>query len=363
MDFFKSFHSNTVASSANQSFFRPQNPNTIYTGRVYYKISAGGTYNYSFLFSNTIDSTYDDGSYSYKNLICEEWNIIKACVGICESCDEYNAAPIENLVQLYFDGSSQKTVGEGELFSSDPVELSLQKDKYLCFEISFSGTMIPCHPESLLPIFTLEGGEWVPSKFVPLPSMIGCDRRIKSSIAYLGDSITQGIGVQNNSYLHWNALLSNKLSDDYSFWNLGIGFGRAEDAASDGAWLFKAKQNDIVVVCYGVNDILQGRKECQIKQDLTKIVKILKNDNIKVVLQTIPPFNYVNEKIDIWKNLNNYIKNELSLKADLVFDVVDILKQDDEHPFNAKYGGHPNEEGCRMWADGLFPIFSKFLEN
>ncbi len=61
-----------------------------------------------------------------------------------------------------------------------------------------------------------------------------------------------------NSYEHWNAVVAENLGSQYGFWNLGLGYGRAADAATDGAWFFKAKQNDIVVVCYGVNDIFQG---------------------------------------------------------------------------------------------------------
>lgn len=70
MKYFEDFTSNTYAGSGNQLHFK-MNENEIRTGRVFYKISVGGEYNYSILFSNIIDSTYADGSISHKNLICD----------------------------------------------------------------------------------------------------------------------------------------------------------------------------------------------------------------------------------------------------------------------------------------------------
>ena len=188
---------------------------------------------------------------------------------------------------------------------------------------------------------------------MPFAGMVGCDRKVKNKIAYLGDSITQGIGTKPNSYLHWNALLSEKIGEEYSYWNLGIGYGRANDAASDGAWLYKAKKNDIIFVCYGVNDILRGQNEEQIKYDLKYIVETLKKEGKKVILQTIPPFGYQGENIEKWKRLNNYILTEFNDKVELVFDNTKILGEA-ENLHIAKYIGHPNEEGCQIWADSLY---------
>ena len=47
MDFFKQYTSNTLAGSSNQSYFLSDN--TLQIGRVFYKVFAGGRYNYSFL--------------------------------------------------------------------------------------------------------------------------------------------------------------------------------------------------------------------------------------------------------------------------------------------------------------------------
>lgn len=172
----------------------------------------------------------------------------------------------------------------GEFFTSDAMELEAKKDSYLCLEIEFCGSMIPYHEESILPVFEKDNGKWIPSKRVPFPGMIGCNRNVRARIGFLGDSITQGIGTAVNSYLHWNARVAEAIGPDYSYWNLGIGFGRAADAASDGAWLFKAKQMDMIVMCYGINDICQGKEQEQIKKDLLTVVWKLQKAGVKVLI-------------------------------------------------------------------------------
>ncbi len=82
MDYFNRYVSNTCAGSANQLFFST-GEGEIRTGRVFYKITVGGEYAYSLLFSNIIDSTYGDGSRRHCNLICDSWQIHSARVGKC----------------------------------------------------------------------------------------------------------------------------------------------------------------------------------------------------------------------------------------------------------------------------------------
>ena len=367
MNYYNIYNSNTYAGSANQHFFTMPS-GEVRTGRVLYKITVPGTYNYSLLFSNVIDSTYSDGSQSQRNLVCNQWTIHRARIGICDPFnntkditaitmsdepDESSDIVPRNFVTLTFDGSETKEVMPGEFFSSDSLVLSFSPGQYLCLEITFSGTMIPYHEESLLPVFVKEGQVWHYSKKMPFAGMIGCDRKTTARVAYLGDSITQGIGTRPNSYLHWNALFSDMLGTDFSFWNLGIGYGRANDAATNGSWMRKAKQNDIVVVCFGVNDIYKNQPEQQIKDDILYIVKELKKDGRRVVVQTIPPFDYPEGKLAMWQRINHYILSEVSAFADAVFDTVPLLEKPGS-PGVALYGGHPNEEGCKLWAEALY---------
>ena len=368
MKYFETYSSNTVAGSSNQTFFLSDGREHI--GRVFYKIAHGGEYNYSLLFSNIIDSTFADGTVSYKNLICDSWEILRAGVAKADGNlfgnvfnPESSGITVNNtsldFVPLAFNGNTAKTVTPGEFFASDPVTLSFDKNDYLCLEIAFRGKMIPCHAETLLPVFEKSAGGWFFSPQLPLAGMVGCDRPVKARIGCIGDSITQGIGTPPNSYLHWNAMLSESIPETYSLWNLGIGFARADDMASDGAWAYKAKQNDIIFVCYGVNDLYNGFSESQIIANLTKIADMLKNLGKTVIVQTVPPFDYPPELVESWKNINKYILNELSKKVDFVFDDTLCLGVSEEEPHLSKYGPHPDAAGCAVWAEKLYKALSE----
>lgn len=347
MDFFKQYTSNTLAGSSNQSYFLSDN--TLQIGRVFYKVFAGGRYNYSFMFTNVIDSTYADGSHSKANIKCKNWIIKGVKVKIADkdtsdlaSCDFKYEAPV------CFGKKTEKEVISGEIFYSDPVTLECEKNDYICLEIEFSGEQIPYFEELIIPSFRLIDGKWVATKQTPLACMVGCDRPVAKKIGFLGDSITEGIGVPMNAYTHWNAKIAEICGEQYSYWNLGIGFARAADAASNGAWLNKAKKMDAVTICLGVNDM--GRYSAtEIKCNIETVVRILQDNKVRTVLFTVPPFDYQGANLEKWRSVNAYILNELS-KITEVYDVVPIWGDKAPDEQRAIYGGHPNEEGCLKLA-------------
>lgn len=379
MKYFEQYVSNTIAGSANHLYFT-MGEGEIRTGRVFYKITCGGEYNYAILYSNIMDSTFGDGSISHQNLVCDSWMILGARVGICKSinqCKDVHQMTVadagenkdadiivSDFREMTFAGKRTKEVMPGEFFTTDPVKLSFEKDDYMCIEMTYSGKMIPYHEDSILPIYNKTENGWEFCKKMPMAGMVGCDRKVVKRIGYLGDSITQGVGTEYNKYAHWNALLTEQLGDDFAGWNLGIGYARANDTASDGAWMFKAKQNDIVVMCLGINDIGRGFPAEQIKKDLSSTLQTLKRAGIKVVLQSLPPYSGLNEtQISKWKEVTAYIKNSLAKEADLFFDVAPHLYVSKDTPTESLYNPHPNAAGCKVWAEALYNEIKGFLEK
>ncbi len=361
MEYFKKYSSNTLAGSGNQFFFYNENEQQIRSCTLY-KVTNSGEYPYSFLVSNTIDSTFSDGTVSHKNLVIDTWTIEQMLAGVCSYCDAETFEYPEEMKPVLFCGQKKKEVNPAELFCTDPVSLNPKAGEYICVEIVFSGKMIPYHEESIIPSFVFQNGEWIASKKHPFVSMVGIQKAAKKKIAFLGDSITQGIGTPVNSYEHWGAVFANLLGNEYAYWNLGLGYGRADDAASDGVWLYKAKQNDIVFVCYGVNDILQGYSADAVKQNLQTIVDKLHGAGVRVIMQTVPPFDYAEEQRGRWCEVNDFIKYELK-NAEMVFDCAKYLAKDETEPHMAKYGGHPDSEGCRVWGEALFEAVKKAVKS
>lgn len=364
MNYFYKYVSNTSAAGGSQSWFGYAKDN-VCRGRIYYRVFSGGSFDYSFLFSNTIDSTFSDGLHSHVNLVCDEWELLSASVGVVDSCGVNEPTDPVSVTALTFNGAAEKTVAPGEYFSTDPIEITADSGSYLCLEMTYRGRMIPCHPESVIPAFVFDPDEekWNWKTELPFPSMVGCTRNVRAKLGFIGDSITQGCGTYANSYTHWGAYLADMLGDEYSYWNLGLGYARASDAASDGTWLFKAKQLDGISVCFGVNDILRGHTAEQIKNDLTKIVDYLQAAGVRVLIQTVPPFSYEEQYIETWNDVNDYIRGTLSKRADAFFDNVPVLYFSEKQPHMAAYGPHPNADGGLAWASALLPVMKEFAKK
>ena len=335
--FYETYTSDCTAGCGNQLLTRLEKPVTK-TGRCWFKLSHGGQ-QYSLLFSNRIDSTYDDGSISRAGDIGGDWSVDAIKVGLCKGLLE--EPPV--WYEVSFGGEKTKNVSGDMVFAADPIPLNAKAGDWLCYEITLTGSCYPYHEEAVL---TMR-----PDKQIPLPLMIGCDRPVETKIGFLGDSITQGCGTEDDSYTHWVAKIAERLPENCSVWDLGIGYARANDAASNDGWLNRARQCDLVHVCFGVNDVLRGRKAEEILQDLQTIVTKLKAAGCKVILLTLPPFDLEGDILLQWRQVNAAIRESLHKEADGLFDIAAVLGQPAPNDHLCIYGGHPDAAGCQAVAD------------
>ena len=116
---------------------------------------------------------------------------------------------------------------------------------------------------------------------------------------------------------------------------------------------------DILVICFGVNDINNGAIYKNMKKDIKDLLKALKKRKIKVLLQTIPPFNYDKKKAKIRNKVNKFILKCKSKRVS-VFDNRFILAKEEE-PQYAIYEGHPNETGARIWGEKIYEAIKELL--
>lgn len=330
------FVSDTAAGLANQTTF--VSDGAWHTARVYIPLTTGGE-SYSLLFADAIDSTFADGSRSACNTLLGGWKLRDMRVGLCASSSMETPVEPTAWTAVTFDGNEDVTVSPNAWIQTDPVVLNADAGVVLCAEYAFCGDLLPCHEELWVASFV----DGAPSVLCPLPSRVAV-KRDATRVAFVGDSITQGIGSTKNSGRHWVANVAVALGEEYAVWNLGIGFARSEDAASNGAWLKKVKENDVAVVCLGVNDLLYGCTAADVCENVRRTVKILRASGMRVFVQTVPPFEGLGEaRADV----NDYIR--LSLMCDGVFDN-GCMADADGMPL---FGGHPNDEGCALWAETL----------
>lgn len=351
-DLIREYPSNTVISTCNNYILLNEKEITI-KGRIFYKMRESGCFPYRFFFNNAVDSTFDNGSVAYANLIGTDLTVVEAAVGIWNGkVDDYDGS---NSKPLTFYGKKGYVAKAGEFYYSDEIMLDVPKDSYLVFQWTVKGKDIPFTPDKVIPshIWDEEKGKWVPSPNMPQPYLIGAKRAVSKRVCFFGDSITQGLGTSFDTYLFWVADIARAIPKDIAVWDIGLGFGRAQDAASDGYWLAKAKTADFVNLCFGVNDIMQGRTAEEIKNDLTTIVKKLKEAGVPVGVFTIPPFDYDEKMRKIWYECDDYIKNVLAKECAYCFNTALYWGLEAPEDYKSRWGGHPNEEGCQFLADGF----------
>lgn len=347
-----------MASTSNNYMLIFDEEKTV-TGRIYYKVRKSGRYAYRFLFSDIVDSTFADGSVSRANLCGEGYEIVSAYAGCLEAVDNTVSAE-ECFESVLFGGNTEKTVSPGEAYWSDEVSLDIKEGAYLVFEWTVRGKRMAYTPDKIVPSFVKkENGEFMASCEFPQPNLVGCDAESEKNLVFLGDSITMGLGTSVDGYNFWAARIARGLGEKYAVWNIGLGYGRCQDAASDGVWLEKAKQYDIAAVCMGVNDILQGRSAEQLKADLTTVVDRLKEAGVKICLFTVPSFNWAEDKKPVWDEVNGYIEKVLGERVDYLFDMATASSSpDDRYMARDKNNAHPTDEVCAYIAERFLEKYS-----
>ena len=130
----KQYFSNTFAGTSN-NFIITGKVAEPKTSRIFYRVCESGTFNYVFGFSNTVDSTYGDGTACCAGTAGGEWMILSAAAGDGGISHDSDSVRLTNLT---FDGESVRVVRPGETFRTDPAELNIPEGHYLCFEITFT---------------------------------------------------------------------------------------------------------------------------------------------------------------------------------------------------------------------------------
>lgn len=360
---FTTYVSNTVVSTGN-NFYIEKAENITY--RAYLPVEQYGELEYKFFFTNRVDSTYakgkdafvgkDGGAYTVSNAVIAD--------GGTSTEDE-----ITNRTPVTFGGKETKEVAADESYWSDPVTMNIPEGHYMVWEWTVSGEGIPCNKMSSL-TSTASSADGETFEFcdeIPLPQIIGAKRDVKHTVAAIGDSITQGCQTEQMKYEFWASKISTQLGSDVAFFNCGLGWARASDAASNENWLSRVSQYDTVIVAFGTNDIVSGKyggkksSAEEIDEYLDAIVSYLTEKGCDVILFNAPPQDFKKTNEGIRTALNEKIPAIAEKYGAKFFDFSALLSTEDE-PGKAVYGGHPNGEGGTVVADAFVKQFGSLFE-
>lgn len=180
-----------------------------------------------------------------------------------------------------------------------------------------------------------------------------------NSILFLGDSLTEGLGLSKkkaypNLVLE---LIKTKLNKQINVINAGVSGSTTSDGLSRLKWYLKRKP-DIVFIALGANDGLRGLNLNQSQENLEQIVSYALKSGAKVLLagMLIPP-NYGPEYSEEFKNIFINIKDKYKLKY-MPFLLKGVAG---EQNLNQADGIHPNEKGHKIIANEVFEFLKEEL--
>ena len=360
---FTTYVSNTVVSTGN-NFYIEKAENITY--RAYLPVEQYGELEYKFFFTNMVDSTYAKGKNAFVGKDGGAYTVSNAVIadGGTSTEDE-----ITNRTPVTFGGKETKEVAADESYWSDPVTMNIPEGHYMVWEWTVSGEGIPCNKMASL-TSTASSADGETFQFcdeIPLPQLIGAKRDVKHTVAAIGDSITQGCQTEHMKYEFWASKISTQLGSDVAFFNCGLGWARASDAASNENWLSRVSQYDTVIVAFGTNDIVSGKyggKKStaeEIEGYLDTIVSYLTEKGCDVILFNAPPQDFKETNEGIRTALNEKIPAIAEKYGAKFFDFSALLSTEDE-PGKAVYGGHPNGEGGTVVADAFVKQFGSMFE-
>lgn len=180
------------------------------------------------------------------------------------------------------------------------------------------------------------------------------------TILAFGDSLTAGLGVENNQT--YPSLLQEKLQKEgypYRVINAGVSGETTWGGLRRVEWVLKNKP-EIIILELGINDGFRGLSTEMIRQNLSEIIEILHQEKVKVVLAGMElPLNYGREYTESFKK----IYPDLSKKYDLLLVRFFLEGVAMKKELNQSDGIHPTGEGYRVVVENIWPILIPLLNK
>ncbi len=179
------------------------------------------------------------------------------------------------------------------------------------------------------------------------------------TILFLGDSLTEGYGIDKDSA--YPVLLDKRFKEEglknIKIVNASISGSTSASAPSRFRWFLKSKP-DILLLALGANDGLRGVNTESIYKNLATVIEKAQEKKIKVILCGIrmPP-NYGED----YNKKFMKVFSDLASKYKLIFIPQLLEGIGGEKSLNIEDGIHPNEEGHKKIMNLVYPYIKKAL--
>ena len=190
-----------------------------------------------------------------------------------------------------------------------------------------------------------------------IPTKVYCNQKI----ALFGDSLMSGYGLEKK--FHLSTVLEKNLKEkgfDVNVINASVSGDTTSGGLNRLEWLLEKRDIDIVILCLGANDMLRGIKPSLIKQNLNKIIEILKKRNVTILLAGMLSQETLGNE---YKNKFDSIYPELAKKFQISFlpFLLDGVALNAE--LNLNDGKHPNQKGIKIISKNLEKKLTNLLHN
>jgi len=186
------------------------------------------------------------------------------------------------------------------------------------------------------------------------------EKKIEGTIVAVGDSLTEGLGVDEESA--YPAVLEKKLEDQgyrYRVINAGISGETSSGTLSRIKWVLTLKP-DIVILVIGANDGFRGIDPALIESNIRRIIEVLKTRNVIVVLGGMKiVLNLGRDYIRAFAAV--YPEVAESENVILIPFFLDGVAADPA--LNQPDGIHPTAEGYRRIVDHIFPYVKRAIDK
>jgi acyl-CoA thioesterase-1 len=190
------------------------------------------------------------------------------------------------------------------------------------------------------------------------PSSRTEDERPK--IAFLGDSVTAGLGLLDTQ--SYPSLLQQKMDADgfqYEVVNAGVSGDTSAGGLRRLDWVL---QEDVrlLIVALGANDGLRGLSVAEMKHNLGQIIETARERHVLVILAGMEaPPNYGAEYAAAFRGAYR----ELALSYRVPFIPFLLDKVAGEASLNQADGIHPNPAGAAIVADTVWSVLKPMLDQ
>jgi acyl-CoA thioesterase-1 len=190
----------------------------------------------------------------------------------------------------------------------------------------------------------------------------------------LGDSTGIGLGARNgDGYVD---LLLARMQQTHSgsrLINLSTAWATTADVLNKHLKRFPSTQATLVTVGIGINDLAQGVSDEQFAKNYEQIISYIEKTGVKIIIINLPDISVApaissSAREDAGRNVVLFNKRIAEIANRHRLPLVDLYQASSavtqSHPeFFSADGFHPSDKGYKFWADAMWPMMEKVINE